>query len=431
MHRPLRQLAPIWVLLACLAAPATAHAGAPTRAPAPPAADGALPDLDTRLLILARAWAAIPLYFAHREDVPDLDLEALYRETVPAVREAKTRKAFDLAMMAFMARLHNGHSWFWDDWLYRTEGAKLPFSLRPLGGRWVVGASHVPGLPAGSVVTTVDGVPIARFYGRQKRYLNASSDRQARYKLGGRPWLWPQRFTLGLASGRRVTVTRGHRGPTPPPKPSHRWLAGRVGYLRIASFGNPDSEAEAVAAVKRFAAGHARALIVDVRGNGGGSTPEKLVAALMDRRYRYWRESTPQRLGVLGARGAEPFARARLAWPATWVKPEAPAFTGPVVILVDGRCTSACEDFVEPFADNHRATMVGERTAGSSGQPWYRFFPGGMRIMIGAKREAFPDGRRFEGVGIAPDVEVKPTLASLRAGADPALVRAEAIARGR
>jgi carboxyl-terminal processing protease len=47
-----------------------------------------------------------------------------------------------------------------------------------------------------------------------------------------------------------------------------------------------------------------------------------------------------------------------------------------------------------------------------------------MRIAVGTKREFFPDGSRFEGVGITPDIEVLPTAADLRAGRDPELERA-------
>ncbi len=38
-------------------------------------------------------------------------------------------------------------------------------------------------------------------------------------------------------------------------------------------------------------------------------------------------------------------------------KPEA-VYSGELVILTDGDCTSACEDFVMPFKDNGRAKIV-------------------------------------------------------------------------
>lgn len=40
------------------------------------------------------------------------------------------------------------------------------------------------------------------------------------------------------------------------------------------------------------------------------------------------------------------------------------------------------------------------------------------------KRDRFPDGREFVGLGIQPDIEVKRTVADVRAGLDAELARA-------
>lgn len=74
-----------------------------------------------------------------------------------------------------------------------------------------------------------------------------------------------------------------------------------------------------------------------------------------------------------------------------------------------------------PFKDNGRATLIGETTAGSSGQPHNIDLGDGFRTWIGAKRESFPDGSAFEGVGIAPDVEVIQLAVDLREGRDRVL----------
>ncbi len=47
-----------------------------------------------------------------------------------------------------------------------------------------------------------------------------------------------------------------------------------------------------------------------------------------------------------------------------------------------------------------------------------------MVFGISAKREYFPDGSEFEGMGIKPDVEVEPKPADLRSGNDVILQRA-------
>ncbi len=47
-----------------------------------------------------------------------------------------------------------------------------------------------------------------------------------------------------------------------------------------------------------------------------------------------------------------------------------------------------------------------------------------MGFAVGAKREYFPDGSQFEGVGVTPDVRVVPTPAELLASRDVVLERA-------
>ena len=43
---------------------------------------------------------------------------------------------------------------------------------------------------------------------------------------------------------------------------------------------------------------------------------------------------------------------------------------------------------------------------------------------VSAKRDSFPDGSPFEGVGIVPDIEIPVTLAALKSGKDPILEKA-------
>ena len=60
-------------------------------------------------------------------------------------------------------------------------------------------------------------------------------------------------------------------------------------------------------------------------------------------------------------------------------------------------------------------------TAGSTGQPYFMDLGNGMLVNIGAKRVMFPDGSRFEGVGVKPDVGIAPTTEDIRQGKDVVL----------
>lgn len=150
----------------------------------------------------------------------------------------------------------------------------------------------------------------------------------------------------------------------------------------------------------------------------------------MDRPYRWWAGSTPMApaLHQSYAEGGNgwygDFRRPHLAWPARKLAPGEAPFQGRVLLLVDAGCNSACEDFVMPFKDNGRGTLVGQTTAGSTGQPYMLDLGNGLMAIIGAKRERFPDGSVFEGVGIQPDVVVGMRVDDLRAGQDQILDRA-------
>ena len=138
-----------------------------------------------------------------------------------------------------------------------------------------------------------------------------------------------------------------------------------------------------------------------------------------------WSEANPChahfRLRAEGSWEYQPFGRSELLWRSSASEPEADAYQGRLAVLVDAGCLSACEDFVMPFKDNGRALVVGETTGGSTGQPYMLDLGDGMQAIVGAKREMFPDGSPFEGIGIRPDVEAPPKVDDLRAGHDVAL----------
>ncbi len=51
--------------------------------------------------------------------------DADYEQYLATVLRAESRREFDLASMAFVADLHDGHSWFYDHWLEQTYGQPI------------------------------------------------------------------------------------------------------------------------------------------------------------------------------------------------------------------------------------------------------------------------------------------------------------------
>ncbi len=400
-----------------------------------------------RAFIASSVRSAVDLTFAHWEGVPaGLDLDARYRELLDATIAKGDRNQFALEMAAFLASLRNGHTAFWDLEGWKSLGGTLGFRAQPLGSQWVLTKAWRSGLHPGMVLERVNGRTPEDLYSELRRYVPASSESAARRHLFGLTHLFPRKLSVQVDGRTRTYARVPGKGNPPPERTTGKWLRrGLVGYIRVPSFGDPVHERKALDLARRFRSG--RSLILDVRGNTGGSTPQALLSALMERPWRGMAVSTPQRTGMARAyahlldmleRGEgkglhltrerlapleyfRELDRGHLLFPGEPHEPQRGAYRGTLVVLVDGGCGSACEDLLVPLKETGRATLVGTTTGGSTGQPFILDFKEGVRAFVGTKRCYFPDGRPFEGVGIAPDREVVTTREALLASRDPVL----------
>jgi carboxyl-terminal processing protease len=189
-----------------------------------------------------------------------------------------------------------------------------------------------------------------------------------------------------------------------------RWLEeDRIGYMRISSFfGNA---AERVAgAVEEMQ--NAETIIVDLRGNGGGAGDLAPTIAAM-----FARE--PGTLGVSQLRhGTREFDYA----------PAAGAFTGELIILVDGGSASTSEVFAGGLQESGRATVIGTTTRGGVLPSLAALLPTGGALQHVISDFRTPKGVVLEGRGVFPDVEVGVSRADLIGNHDPILARALEVA---
>lgn len=376
--------------------------------------DAATLSLQERVWIASKFYASIQVYFAHWEGVPKLELDKRYKEYLEKAIQSDSRLAFDLASMEFVAHLRNGHSRFQDQWLRDTHGQQLGFLLQPIDKRWVVINSRLPDLTPGDVVEAIDGKPVNDFLEERSKYVSVSSDAVKYRTVLYSPYLFPDSFTLKLEDGRAVQIRRKEQTlkSAPASMVEKRELDDGLGYVQIRSFLKPEFETKAIEFVKEFST--AKCLIIDVRGNGGGTTPGRLIRSLMTDSYPHW--SVGSAVGYLN-RGKSAITNASS-------KPGTPLFKNPIVILIDGHTGSAAEDFVMPFKVTGRALLVGETTYGSSGQPFFFNAGNGITLSVSMRRLYFPGGGQFEGVGVAPDVAIEPTRDDIRKGIDVVLNRA-------
>jgi C-terminal processing protease CtpA/Prc len=158
-----------------------------------------------------------------------------------------------------------------------------------------------------------------------------------------------------------------------------------------------------------------KALILDLRGNGGGSanTFKRLVSYFFDHEIKTaeLKSRKETKLEIVKPRGDK-------------------VFKGQVTVLVDSRSASAAEMFARIIQLEKRGTVLGDRTSGAVMQSRYYDHEVGTDILmfygvsVTNADVIMSDGKSLEGVGVTPDELRLPTAEDMRAGRDPVLARA-------
>jgi hypothetical protein len=192
----------------------------------------------------------------------------------------------------------------------------------------------------------------------------------------------------------------------------HGVLEG-VPYIAVGSWGNQAiRSADFDAAFERYRA--APALILDVRMNPGGN--DQLAFEIAGRfapsaiRAGYVRF----RNGPAHTDFGPPIQRTvnpRGSW----------QFAGTVMLLIGRRCASSNESFILAMSQLPNVTVVGDRTAGSTGNPGTFPLAGGWSYTVSRWIEYTQDNQVIEDNGIMPDVVVPVTAADFASGRDPVL----------
>ena len=227
-------------------------------------------------------------------------------------------------------------------------------------------------------------------------------------------------------------------------------------WIRVNSFADPDVPerfGRALEDAAREGPRH-RGLILDLRrtmwtaaaGGGGRANGYAMLARLIERPFLTSRWRTRQyRPAYRGAAardsaGGEAWLQAGpdTIWPPA--RREGPAYSGPVAVLVSARTAGPAEDFLVAFRAGSRGPLIGETSAGSTGQTALLPLPRSWQLRVTVTRDAFPDsrggggggsgggggGREFVRTGIVPDIQVDVRVEDVLAGRDAVLERARA-----
>lgn len=246
----------------------------------------------------------------------------------------------------------------------------------------------------------------------------ATTDAEARAAFAAAQ---PEAGVSHLSLSKESTLPSGPPGTRPPVSFDVR---GGVAVLDIRSFNGSVAAAPIVDAFQAMALDPPRALIIDVRGNGGGDISSMLVAGhlieapapvglFVSRQFWATHDAVPppaewSSLPLLRSLDQNAFFEALSTEGALVgiVPPMTPRYAGPVYLLTDGGTGSACEPLAYVLKQTGRATLVGEKTAGQMLSGSMVKLSDGWTLQLPVADYYVPDGTRLDGVGVTPDVSV-------------------------
>lgn len=384
------------------------------------------PDSGFQLLALYRFWNIIEYWYPDRHGMGE-DWDMVLAAFIPKLALAKNRTAYQLQLLALIAKVHDTHANLWGSLDVRppTGSCHLPVHLRFVQYRAVVTGYTDDMQPAtsilkiGDVITILDDSAVTALVKKWTPYY-ADSNEAARMRD------MAKFMTRGPCGEASVTVRRGERnvrlkvkrlpvlaGDQYPvyhdlPGPAFRLLSPEVAYLKLST-----AKASQAADYIDRAAG-TKGLIIDARNYPSDFMVFALGALLVERPTPFARFT----VGDLSNPGS-------FHWtPPQLLEPRKPHYRGKVVILVDAVTQSSAEYHSMAFRAAPGAVVVGSTTAGADGNVSRIPLPGDLHTMISGIGVFYPDQRPTQRIGIVPDVIVEPTIADIRAGRDPVLEEA-------
>jgi len=360
-----------------------------------------------------------------------LDWEALTEQTRQHIREADNTGEMIAATSALLDQLRDSHTFFIPPG--RTQTADYGFDAKPFGNDILVyklekdGPAQKAGLELGDRIVRVDQYDSKRenFFAimRNLRDLNPTTEMDLSIVRGAEPKTIkiPAKLETPWAQENlNVWVYDLARQPVNSEYPATTYTpySGDVGYLRLQTFGlsapiiTDKMKKEIVAAMN--SAKDSKALIIDLRGNSGGS--QEILTFLSG----YFADKAYPMGKMIFRKRSEPIE----------VKPVHPTITTPLIVLVDSTSASASEIFARTLQLQKRAVVIGDRTGGSVNMAHLLWENVGtydkieFGVEIASARVVMSNGEELENHGVAPDEFCIPSPEDLHNGKDTCLVRA-------
>lgn len=383
------------------------------------------PDSGMRLLSLFRYWNIIHYFFPYKNLIQE-DWKEVLKEFIPLFLQAGNRTDYTLTALKLIARIHDTHAGIVNSTeLEHYLGERYTLlQITFVESQAVVSkildtTLYTAGWEVGDVITHVEGEMVESLVAA-KLHLIPGSNYPTQLRNMASILLRSNQEELTVQvrdKGEKILRTfsiqsllgyirrEKNQADTAP----FKVLPGNIGYIHngLLSKSQIPRMWEAIR--------NTRGLVIDNRNYPSDMPLYELCAVLANRSKPF----------VMFSRGSlkEP-GLFTLGFSMQTGRNEAGGYAGKIAILVNENTQSASEFHAMAYRALDRAVVVGSTTAGADGDATDICLPGNILTKISGIGVYYPDGSDTQRVGIVPNIEVRPTVAGIKAGRDEVLEKA-------
>ena len=404
-----------------------------------------------KILGLSRLWEGVKNNFVYYDQLK-FNWDSLYEISIPKILDTKDTYSYIKELEKIVAMAKDGHTFIMHnvspDWKERITPA--PFTTRFIDDKVLVdkvwsSALINKGVKRGVEIITIDSIGVMK-YGELMlgQFISASTIQWLDYKVFNNYELTKgkrtmpinvtfydgeKRFSINIDRNIDWDIQDKERNSGKPEIDDYSTfkyaiLDNNIGLLTISDFMNNSFTQLFDSIYNKIL--KSNALIIDLRNNGGGNSKN---ADYILTHLSY----NPIKTSSWSSRMYIP-VHASWNYPQEWYSNSSEYLTPienniiydkPVVVLINAGTFSSSEDFCVKFKGMNRGKLIGTKTGGSTGNGvQITLIEGVAKVNICSKKDIAPDGTKFVGIGIIPDIEVKETRQSFLDKKDIVLERA-------
>ncbi len=383
---------------------------------------------------LSLLWSEVKQGFVYFDQVPNLDWDAKYREYLARITKTQSTQEYYAVLVELISLLNDSHSnVYYPKQLHSKVYSRPPVKTELIKDKVVVTKvySHTlkKQLKVGDIILEINNQNIFEYVKKKVSPFQSASTPQ---DLQVRTYTYAllmgdssEKVSLKIKRNNKILnmgIERiGYDDVIKPSLYDFSVIEQDIGYLKLNSFENKDFLS--IFENKKSDLEATKGLIIDIRENSGGNSyfSDQLLNHLTSKQIT----KKPSL-----SRTNNSYSRALNNHQVQWKEIPYSAedyqrgyvYSRPVIVLASAQTFSAAEDFLYLFKKLNIGFVIGETTAGSSGQPAFFSLPGGGTLRFCVKRDL--SEINWIGKGIEPDISIKPTLNDIQEKNDPVLNKA-------